>query len=175
LEPSIPWKQACILVTPTTLAPPPKKTKTTQVLFIDNDDVLRGRLAAALFERVAEWNGHGRVLCAWTCGVEADQGARAGDLSTAAALMFKARALGLRPKAFARPTERFEAADLDRCAARDAAPRARLVVGDQVCFVVVVYTHVTPPSFSSTPLPPPLPPKNNNPQPRRDRGRRRRH
>jgi hypothetical protein len=28
--------------------------------------------------------------------------------------MFKARQLGLRPKAFARPTERFEAPDLDR-------------------------------------------------------------
>lgn len=84
-----------------------------QVLFIDSNDVLRGRLAAALFERVAEWNGYGRILLPWTCGVDADQGATA-DLSTQAALMFKARQLGLRPKAFARPTERFEAPDLDR-------------------------------------------------------------
>lgn len=30
-----------------------------QVLFIDTNDVLRARLAAALFERVAEWNGEG--------------------------------------------------------------------------------------------------------------------
>jgi hypothetical protein len=53
-----------------------------QVLFIDADDVLRGRLAAGLFERVAEWNGYGRVLLPWTCGVDADQGGQAGDLST---------------------------------------------------------------------------------------------
>ena len=86
----------------------------SQVLFIDSNDVLRGRLAAALFERVAEWNGFGRVLLPWTCGVDADQGAPSGDVSTQAALMFRAAALGLRPKAFTKPTERFEAADLDR-------------------------------------------------------------
>lgn len=72
-------------------------------------------MAAALFERVAEWNGYGRVLLPWTCGVDADQGASCGDISTQAALMLKAARLGLRPKAFTRPTERFEAADLDRC------------------------------------------------------------
>lgn len=30
-----------------------------QVLIIDADDVLRGRMAGALFERIAEWNGYG--------------------------------------------------------------------------------------------------------------------
>lgn len=90
------------------------KSKPTKVLFIDADDVLRGRLAAALFERISEWNGYGRVLLPWTCGVDADQGGSCGGLATQAALMSKARALGLRPKAFTRPTERFEAGDLDR-------------------------------------------------------------
>lgn len=85
-----------------------------QVLIIDADDVLRGRMAAALFERVVEWNGYGRVLLPWTCGVDADDGGDVGDVNTQAALMFKACSLGLRPKAFTRPTERFEPADLDR-------------------------------------------------------------
>jgi len=98
--------------------PHPSPHPTPQVLFIDADDVLRGRLAAALFERISEWNGYGRVLLPWTCGVDADQGGACGDLSTQAALMFKARALGLRARAFTRPTERFEAADLDRWGAR---------------------------------------------------------
>ncbi|GBF94610.1 hypothetical protein Rsub_06725 [Raphidocelis subcapitata] len=67
--------------------------------------------------------GYGRILLPWTCGVEADQGATA-DLSTQAALMFKARQLGLRPQAFARPTERFEAADLDRARSGPRHPAA---------------------------------------------------
>lgn len=68
--------------------------------------------------------GFGRVLLPWTCGVDADQGAPCGDLNTQAGLMFRAAELGLRPKIFTKPTERFEAADLDRRAARaKRAPR----------------------------------------------------
>ncbi|KAI8471192.1 MAG: hypothetical protein J3K34DRAFT_520690 [Monoraphidium minutum] len=85
-----------------------------QVLIIDADDVLRSRLACGLFERVVEWNGYGRILLPWTCGVDADQGGACGSLSTQAALMSMARDLRLRPKSFTRPTERFEPADLDR-------------------------------------------------------------
>lgn len=84
-----------------------------QVLFIDRSDTLRARMAAGLFEKVAEWNGFGRALYPWTCGVDAKQDSFAG-LSTRAGLMHQAYLLGLNPKAFARPAERFEPADLDR-------------------------------------------------------------
>jgi hypothetical protein len=73
---------------PPSLVPNPRRAEVDwsryhlQILFIDADDVLRGRLAAGLFERVAEWNGYGRVLLPWTCGVDADQGGQAGDIST---------------------------------------------------------------------------------------------
>jgi hypothetical protein len=62
--------------------PAPSLPPANQVLIIDADDVLRGRLACGLFERVAEWNGYGRVLLPWTCGVDADQDAACGSLAT---------------------------------------------------------------------------------------------
>jgi protein-tyrosine-phosphatase len=93
-----------------------------QVLFIDQSDTLRARLASGLFDRIAEWNGYGRALYAWTCGLHADQpsGSDSGGsssfdkLSTQASLMHKAWMLGIPPKIFARPVEQFELADLDR-------------------------------------------------------------
>ena len=75
-------------------------------------------------------NQQNTVLLPFTCGVDADQGASAGGLATQAALMARARALGLRPRAFTRPTERFEAADLDRhdvVVAVDAATKAAVL------------------------------------------------
>lgn len=72
------------------------------------------------------------MLLPWTCGVDADQGGTCGDLSTQAALMFKARQLGLRPKAFTKTTERFEAADLDRWGALCTGAAFAAVVGAHV-------------------------------------------
>lgn len=88
-----------------------------QVLFIDSTDTLRARMAAGLFERVAEWNGYGRAMYPWTCGLSAADPAAPPtlqSLTTRAALMHQAYLLGIPPKVFARPAEQFETADLDR-------------------------------------------------------------
>jgi len=90
-----------------------------QVLFIDQSDTLRARLASGLFDRIAEWNGYGRALYAWTCGLHAEEPTTSSSssldrLSTQAGLMHKAWMLGIPPKVFARPVEQFELADLDR-------------------------------------------------------------
>eukprot|EP00197_Chlamydomonas_leiostraca_P002370 CAMPEP_0202858124 /NCGR_PEP_ID=MMETSP1391-20130828/787_1 /ASSEMBLY_ACC=CAM_ASM_000867 /TAXON_ID=1034604 /ORGANISM="Chlamydomonas leiostraca, Strain SAG 11-49" /LENGTH=351 /DNA_ID=CAMNT_0049537009 /DNA_START=179 /DNA_END=1231 /DNA_ORIENTATION=+ len=42
-----------------------------QILFIDRTDTLRARVAAGIMDRIAEWNGYGRAMYTWTCGVEA--------------------------------------------------------------------------------------------------------
>lgn len=84
-----------------------------QVLFIDKHDTVRARVAAGLFELIAEWNGYGRALYPVTCGVAARQGERA-SLSTQAGLMHQAYLLGMPPKAFTKACEAFEVADLDR-------------------------------------------------------------
>lgn len=83
------------------------------VLFVDKTDTVRARFAAAIFERIAEWNGYGRILLTSTCGIEAKQ-SQCPDLSKTAALMTHAASLKLVPKYFARPAERFEPGDLDR-------------------------------------------------------------
>ncbi len=44
-------------------------------------DTVRARIAAGLFERIAEWNGFGRVLLASTAGIEADPAAPPGELT----------------------------------------------------------------------------------------------
>lgn len=42
-----------------------------QIMFVDRSDTVRARVAAGLLERVAEWNGYGRALYPYACGVEA--------------------------------------------------------------------------------------------------------
>lgn len=42
-----------------------------QILFVDRSDTVRARVAAGLLERIAEWNGYGRALYPYACGVEA--------------------------------------------------------------------------------------------------------
>jgi protein-tyrosine-phosphatase len=44
-----------------------------QLLFVDQDDMANARVAQSLFDIVTEWNGYGRALYGWTCGVEAEQ------------------------------------------------------------------------------------------------------
>lgn len=82
-----------------------------QVLFVDRTDTVRARLAAGLFERCAEWNGYGRALYPWTCGI---QTAGPVDVSKLAALARGAAALEIPLRTFSRPTESFEMEDLDR-------------------------------------------------------------
>ena len=44
-----------------------------QILFVDRTDTVRARVAAGLLERIAEWNGYGRALYPYACGVEVRQ------------------------------------------------------------------------------------------------------
>lgn len=84
-----------------------------QLLFVDYSDTVRARVAVGLFENIATWNGFGRTLLPFACGVEASNDPFHG-LSTRASLMSMAPLLGLVPKHFARAADRFEPADLDR-------------------------------------------------------------
>ncbi|KAG2492998.1 hypothetical protein HYH03_008662 [Edaphochlamys debaryana] len=85
-----------------------------QVLFVDRTDTVRARLAAGLFERCAEWNGYGRVLCPWTCGLAVGAPMSIEAVSKLTALMSGADALEILPRYFTRPAEAFELPDLDR-------------------------------------------------------------
>ena len=78
-------------------------------------DTVRARVATGLFERIAEWNGFGRALYPWACGVDAEQ-SKANDLSTTASLLSQAQFLGIRTSLFAAPAERLTLEDLDRLA-----------------------------------------------------------
>jgi hypothetical protein len=116
--------------TSTTVAPPSRplppidwRRHHLQILFVDaSPGGARAKLAAALFERVAEWNGYGRALAATAAVVarpggaenDADAGATttttataaaALPLATAAALMRQASLLNLPPRDFARAAE----------------------------------------------------------------------
>lgn len=84
-----------------------------QVLFVDRTDTVRARVATGLFERIAEWNGYGRALYPWACGVNAAQSEPA-DFSTTVALFSQATFLGIRAKLFAAPAEQLTLDDLDR-------------------------------------------------------------
>lgn len=86
-----------------------------QVLFIDRHDQLRARLAAGLFEKVAEWNGYGRALYPWTCGTHVDDSAagRTAHMWLSTSLVSQAAVLGIEPKVFTRRPESFELRDLD--------------------------------------------------------------
>ncbi|KAF6257499.1 hypothetical protein COO60DRAFT_1222385 [Scenedesmus sp. NREL 46B-D3] len=76
-----------------------------QVLFIDRHDQLRARLAAGLFEKVAEWNGYGRALYPWSCGTHVDGSVsgRTSHMWLASSLMSQATVLGIEPKASTQP------------------------------------------------------------------------
>lgn len=80
---------------------------------MDRTDTVRARVAAGLFERIAEWNGYGRALYPSACGVDAQVGGEPG-LATSAALMGMAGMLGIRPKLFAAGPEQFVYEDFDR-------------------------------------------------------------
>ncbi|DBA98368.1 TPA: hypothetical protein ACH3X3_012383 [Trebouxia sp. C0006] len=84
-----------------------------QVLFVDRSDTVRARVATGLFERIAEWNGYGRALYPWACGVSASQ-TQPVDFSTTASLFSQATFLGIRAKLFAAPAEQLTLEDLDR-------------------------------------------------------------
>lgn len=72
---------------------------------------MRAKIAAGLFERVAEWNGYGRALYPSTSGVEVKTGI---DIPRMTALMYQAQLLGIRPQMFAKTPEQFEYDDFDR-------------------------------------------------------------
>ena len=76
-------------------------------------DTVRARVATGLFERIAEWNGYGRALYPWACGVDAVQ-SQASDLSTTASLLCQAQFLGIRTNLFVAPAEQLTLEDLDR-------------------------------------------------------------
>ncbi|GLC54138.1 hypothetical protein PLESTB_000828000 [Pleodorina starrii] len=85
-----------------------------QVLFVDRTDTVRARLAAGLFERCAEWNGYGRALYPWTCGLTVGGPRDIHAISKLTALMRGAADLEILPRYFTRPAEAFELEDLDR-------------------------------------------------------------
>lgn len=76
-------------------------------------DTVRARVATGLFERIAEWNGYGRALYPWACGVHASE-AKPADFSTTVSLFSQASFLGIRKKLFAAPAEQLTLEDLDR-------------------------------------------------------------
>uniref|UniRef100_A0A7R9VUT7 Uncharacterized protein n=1 Tax=Chlamydomonas euryale TaxID=1486919 RepID=A0A7R9VUT7_9CHLO len=45
-----------------------------QLLFVDRSGTLRARFAAGIFERIAEWNGYGRVIIPSSAGLQAVTG-----------------------------------------------------------------------------------------------------
>ncbi|PNW72913.1 hypothetical protein CHLRE_14g611484v5 [Chlamydomonas reinhardtii] len=85
-----------------------------QVLFVDQTDTVRGRLAAGLFERCAEWNGYGRALYPWSAGLAPGGPRDIHAISKLTALMRGATSLEILPRYFTRPPEAFELEDLDR-------------------------------------------------------------
>lgn len=74
---------------------------------------MRARVATGLFERIAEWNGYGRALYPWACGVHAAK-TQPADFSTTVSLFSQASFLGIRKKLFAAPAEQLTLEDLDR-------------------------------------------------------------
>lgn len=76
-------------------------------------DTVRARVATGLFERIAEWNGYGRALYPWACGVHASE-AQPADFATTVSLFSQASFLGIRKKLFAAPAEQLTLEDLDR-------------------------------------------------------------
>ena len=73
---------------------------------------MRARVAAGLFDRIANWNGYARALYPSACGV--DTSGSAADITTSVGLMSQAGLLKIPPKLFSRPGLQFEVEDLDR-------------------------------------------------------------
>lgn len=79
-----------------------------QILFVDTDDVSNARLAQALFENLASWNGHGLSLYGWTCGTRVAEYAP----ERAVSLMIRAAGLNTSPKLFSREPEQLDLRDM---------------------------------------------------------------
>ena len=77
-------------------------------------DTVRARVAAGLFDRIANWNGYARALYPSACGV--DTSGSPADITTSVGLMSQAGLLKIPPKLFSRPGQQFEVEDLDRLA-----------------------------------------------------------
>ena len=75
-------------------------------------DTVRARVATGLFDRIAGWNGFGRALYPSACGTEPE--AEQPGIALTAGLMGQAGALGIPPKLFSRPGEKFEWEDFYR-------------------------------------------------------------
>ena len=77
---------------------------------------VRSRLAAGLFERIAEWNGWSRTMLPSSCGLHADeQGGMQGlSISKHVSLLTTGSSLGLWVRGLAQPVEAFDIDDLDR-------------------------------------------------------------
>ena len=73
---------------------------------------MRARVAAGLFDRIANWNGYARALYPSACGV--DTSGSPADMATSVGLMSQAGLLKIPPKLFSRPGLQFEVEDLDR-------------------------------------------------------------
>ncbi|GAX82551.1 hypothetical protein CEUSTIGMA_g9977.t1 [Chlamydomonas eustigma] len=90
-----------------------------QVLFLDRTGGVRSRIAAGLFERIAEWNGWGRILLPVAAGLHVNKTVDGlpsipMSISKMAAILTAGDALGLWTKSLARPAESFDVDDLDR-------------------------------------------------------------
>lgn len=76
----------------------------------DSDDLGHARIAKALFDQVAEWNGFGRSLYAWSCGTHAEDTKHPPE--RAVSLMLRAESLGAPAKTFSRAPEQLAMLDL---------------------------------------------------------------
>jgi hypothetical protein len=86
------------------------------ILFVDETDTARARLAAGLFARVCDWHCSSNSLVALHCGLRpAPPGAgRPIEPGAAASLMSLGAGWGVPPKLFASPRLAFEEEDADR-------------------------------------------------------------
>ena len=82
---------------------------------MDGSGLVRARLAAALLEAMADWDGLGRAVAPSAAGLDVGVGGGGGggSWSSTASLMTQAGRLGLRARIFAAPPAPFEPADLD--------------------------------------------------------------
>lgn len=84
------------------------------ILFVDDTDVCRSRLALAFFENLSAWNGYDRLLVLSSCGIQAQPDTQL-PLSTMASLMSFAKIWDLRSRAFISPNRQsFDTDDVDR-------------------------------------------------------------
>lgn len=84
---------------------------------MDEDDGEIARVAQSLFDAVCEWNGYGRTLMGWTCGVDCGADAQGYSLERAITLMVQAERwqtsdMNLGSKVFARTPEQLELNDM---------------------------------------------------------------